>query len=66
MTAIRLAEQGAADWVPHITLEDVQELAAAAQGQARNGKGERDAQRQPARQVHRPDGTPALAASGAE
>jgi len=42
-TAIRLADQGAADWVPHITLEDVQELAAAAQAQARGGKGERDA-----------------------
>jgi len=41
--AIQRAEAGTADWVPHVTLEDVQELAQAAEGAARNGKGDRDA-----------------------
>ena len=41
-TAIQRAEAGAADWVPHVSPEDVRELANAAETAARNGKGERD------------------------
>ena len=41
--AIQRAEAGSNDWIPHITLEDVQALAQTAEGAARNGKGERDA-----------------------
>lgn len=41
--AIQQAQAGVASWIPHLSIEEVQSLAAAAQNVARNGKGERDA-----------------------
>ena len=41
--SIQRAEADTADWVPHVALEDVQELAQAAEDVARNGMGDRDA-----------------------
>ena len=42
-TAIQQTQAGASSWVPHLSIEAVQDLATAAQNAARNGKGERDA-----------------------
>ncbi len=42
-TAIQQAEAGTAAWIPHLSINEVQGLAAAALIAARNGKGERDA-----------------------
>lgn len=44
-TAIQQTQAGASAWIPHLSVEEVQDLAAAAQNAARTGKGkgERDA-----------------------
>ena len=42
-TAIQQAQAGTAAWIPHLSIEEVQDLAMAAHNTARNGKGERDA-----------------------
>ena len=40
--AIQRTAAGSNDWVPHISLEDVRQLAQAAETAAQNGKGDRD------------------------
>ena len=42
-TAIQQAQAGIAAWIPHLSIVEVQDLAAGAQNAARNGNGERDA-----------------------
>ena len=38
-TAIQQVQAGTAAWIPHLSIEEVQDLAVAAQNAARNGKG---------------------------